>query len=92
MVDSIPQSIRVRTDDGNEHRYHAVEQAAEFYDCNRSDAIAFACDNVTQLVDAAEAVLKRDDLTPEQKKEIADEFSGRGIEFDVDETVVVEQG
>ena len=91
MSQEVPQSIRIRTGEGNEHRYHAVEQAADFYDCNRSDAVAYACDNVTALVRAAESVLRRDDLTPRQKREIAAEFSARGLEFDVDETVTVDK-
>jgi len=92
MADDIPQSVRIRTGDGNEYRYHAVEEAAEFYDCNRSDAVAYACDNVPTLVKAVQAVLARDDLTPAQKQEIAQEFSGRGLEFDVNEQVKVDQG
>jgi hypothetical protein len=92
MGKGIPQSIRIRTNNDNQYRYHAIEQAAEFYDCNRSDAVAYACDNVPKLVEAVEAVLRREDLTAAQKREIAGEFSGRGIEFTVDETVSVQQG
>jgi len=92
MGEDVPKSIRIRTGDDNEWRYHAIDDVSDFYDCNRSDAVAYACDNVTQLVAAAEAVLERGDLTAEQKREIAAEFSGRGIDFDVDETVTVEQG
>jgi hypothetical protein len=92
MDDDIPQSVRIRTGEGNEYRYHAVEEAAEFYDCNRSDAVAYACDNVPTLVSAVETVLARDDLTPAQKQEIAQEFSARGLEFDVSEQVSVDQG
>jgi len=92
MGEDTPKSIRIRTDDGNQWRYHAIDEVSDFYGCNRSDAVAYACDNVTQLVAAAEAVLARGDLTAAQKREIAAEFSGRGIEFDVDETVTVEQG
>lgn len=92
MGEDTPKSIRIRTGEGNEYRYDAIQQAAEFYECNRSDAAAYACDNVRQLVEAAEKVLARDDLTPRQKKEIAEEFSGRGLEFDVQELVSVDVG
>jgi len=91
MGEDIPQSIRIRTGDDNEYRYHAVEAAAEFYECNRSDAVAYACDNVPQLVAGVQEVLGRNDLTPKQKQEIAETFSARGLEFDVDETVSVEK-
>jgi len=92
MEQDIPQSVRVRTDDGNEYRFHAIQDAADFYECNRSDAIAYACDNVPTLVSAVETVLARDDLTPAQKQEIAQEFSGRGLEFDVTEEISTDQG
>lgn len=81
MAEEIPGSIRIRTGDGNEYRYHAVEEANEFYGCNRSDAVAYACDNVPALVKAIEGVLARGDLTTEQKQEIAETVSVRGLEF-----------
>jgi hypothetical protein len=90
MGKGIPNSIRIRTDDDNEYRYHAIKEAAEFYDCNRSDAVAYACDNVTQVVAAAEAILNRGNLTTDQKQEIAEEFADRRREFNVDETVTVD--
>lgn len=83
-TNSVPGSVRVRTDDGNEWRYDTIEKASEFYDRNRSDSVAFACADVVQFVEAAEAVLKREDLTLQQRRDIAKEFSCRGIEFDVD--------
>jgi hypothetical protein len=61
MDNDIPQSIRIPTSDENEYRYHAVEEAAEFYDCNRSDAVAYVCDHVPALVSAVKTVLARDD-------------------------------
>lgn len=91
MGKDIPQSIRIRTGDDNEYRFHAVETAADFYDCNRSDAVAYACDNVPQLAAGVQEVLRRDDLTPKQKREMAETLSGRGLEFTVDETVTVEK-
>ncbi len=42
-----PGSVRIRTDEGNEWRYDAIQKAANFYDCNRSNAVAFACEDVT---------------------------------------------
>ncbi|WP_425560488.1 DUF7692 domain-containing protein, partial [Luedemannella flava] len=39
-----PGSVRIRTDDGNEWRFDAIQKAAAFYDCNRSNAVAFACE------------------------------------------------
>lgn len=85
----VPGSVRVRTDEGNEWRFRSIERAADYYDCNRSDAVAYACEDVTQLVSAALEVLRRDDLTQEQRQEIAESFSARGISFDVDVEIVV---
>lgn len=88
----VPGSIRIRTDDGNEWRFDAVESAAEFYDRNRSDSVAYACHDVPELVDAVQDVLERDDLTLRQRKEIAETFdhAARGLEISVDLDVGLE--
>ncbi|MFC4542014.1 hypothetical protein ACFO5R_08755 [Halosolutus amylolyticus] len=85
-----PGSVRIRTDDGNEWRFDAIQKAAKFYDCNRSNAIAFACNDVDELVAAARRVLERDDLTIKQRREIADTLSTRAVSFDVKTEIAVE--
>ncbi|MXV62801.1 hypothetical protein GS429_12135 [Natronorubrum sp. JWXQ-INN-674] len=84
-----PGSVRIRTDDGNEWRFDAIQKAARFYDCNRSNAVAFACEDVDELVSAARAVLERDDLTREQRREIAETLSTRAVSFDLESSVTV---
>lgn len=92
--DDVPGSVRIRTGEGNAWRYDALEKAADYYGCNRSDAAAYACDDVASVVTAAAAVLERDDLTQEQREEIAERFNrARGVEFDVEPaTVSVDRG
>ena len=87
--DETPGSVRIRTDDGNEWRYTAIEKAARFYDCNRSNAVAFACEDIDRLVSAAQSVLERDDLTRQQRREIAETLSTRAVSFDVETSVSV---
>lgn len=91
MGDDIPSSVRIRTGDGNEYRYDAIEGAADFFECNRSDAVAYACDAVPAVARAVREVLERDDLTTEQKREIAKTLSTRGLSFDIEFDVAVEQ-
>ncbi|TYL35854.1 hypothetical protein CV102_25545 [Natronococcus pandeyae] len=79
----IPGSVRIHTGDGNEWRYDVIKKAAKFYGCNRSDAVAFACEDIDTLVRAACRVLERDDLTLEQRQEIAETLSTRAVTFDV---------
>lgn len=83
MSQETPGSVRVRTGEGNEWRFDAIERAADFYDCNRSNAVAFACDDVVGIVEAARDVLERDDLTERQRREIAATLSTRAVTFDV---------
>ncbi len=87
--DQVPGSVRIRTDDGNEWRYDAIQKAADFYDCNRSNAVAFACEDVDSLVRAARRVLERDDLTEHQRQEIAQTLSTHAVTFDVETTVSI---
>lgn len=84
-----PGSVRIRTDDGNEWRFDAIQKAARFYDCNRSNAVAFACEDVDSLVSGAQTVLGRDDLTCEQRREIAKTLSTRAVRFDIETSVSV---
>jgi len=87
----VPGSVRIRTDDGNQWRYDAIHAAANYYDCNRSDAIAYACEDVTGAVDFLEAVLERDDLTVAQRQELAElaNHQLRGVTVDVVDDVTV---
>lgn len=84
-----PTQVSIRTGDGNAWRYDCIQRAAEFYGVNRSDAVAFACVDVPSIVRAVKEVLKRDDLTVSQRREIAERFdrAARGldiiVEFDV---------
>jgi len=84
MADQIPGSVRIRTDEGNEWRYDAIQKAAEYYDRNRSDAVAFACDDLPELVDGAREVLERDDLKTQQKQEVAETLSSRAGSFEIE--------
>lgn len=87
MPDDVPQSVRVRTGGENEWRYRSIERAARLYDKNRSDSVAYACEDVVGLVDALEEVLGREDLTARQRREIAETVdratSGVSVEVDV---------
>ena len=76
-------SLRIRFD-GNRYREDAIEKAARFYDKNKSDAAAYACEDVVEIVRAVEDVLQRDDLTLEQRREIAETFSTRATTFGIE--------
>lgn len=87
-----PGSVRIRTDEGNEWRFDAIKKAADYYDRNRSDAVAFACEDVVALVTAAHQILERDDLTLKQRREIAETLSTQSITFDVEVQISVDKG
>jgi hypothetical protein len=69
----------------------AIEGASEYYGVNKSDAIARACNDVPELVASVRAVLQRDDLTPQQKREMAETVSTSAVEFDLETAVHVEK-
>jgi outer membrane receptor for Fe3+-dicitrate len=82
--------MRIRTDGDYQYRKDVIEHAATFYDCNRTKAVVSACDDVTSFYDGLREVLSRDDLTSQQKQEIADAFD-TVLSVDVTETVSVER-
>jgi hypothetical protein len=83
--------MRIRTDGDYAHREDAIERAADFYDCNKTDAVVAACEDVPQLVEAAREVLARDDLTRRQREEIAETLSTRAVGLEVVDDVEVER-
>lgn len=77
--------MRIRTDGNYAHRMDFVEAAADYYGCNKTQAVLNACDDVPTIVTAAARVLSRDDLTQRQREEIAEAFNeARGVEFSVE--------
>ena len=90
-TNDIPKSVRIRCDDGNEYRFSAIQSASDLYGVNRSDSVARACDDVARLADALVVVLARDDLTGQQRQEIAETFDS-ALSFDVEVEQRVEVG
>ena len=88
-----PKSIRIRTGDGNEWRYDAIQSAADYYGVNKSNAAAYACDDLVGLVEAIEAILGREDLTVEQIRESAETINDRtrAVQFDVTRSIAIEK-
>ncbi|ELY97540.1 hypothetical protein C482_12994 [Natrialba chahannaoensis JCM 10990] len=82
--------MRIRTDGDYAYRRDAIERAADFYDCNKTKAVVSACDDVPHFVRAIRQVLARDDLTLEQRREIAETLSSRAVSFEVTTEVSVE--
>ncbi|MEY7850911.1 hypothetical protein AB7C87_17125 [Natrarchaeobius sp. A-rgal3] len=81
--------MRIRTDGDYAYRRDVIERAADFYDCNRTTAVVSACDDIPQFVEAARKVLARDDLTLEQRREIAETLSTRAVTFEVNTEIGV---
>ena len=85
------ECMRIRTDGDREHRIETIEAAAEFWDCNKTRAVILSADVVPRLIPRLERVLARDDLTVEQKQEIAETLSIPGaLSLELEETVTVE--
>ncbi|WP_276253587.1 DUF7692 domain-containing protein [Halomontanus rarus] len=83
--------MRIRTDGDYAYRRDAIERAADFYDCNKTKAVVSACDDIPLLVSAARRVLERDDLTDEQRQEIAETLSTRAVSFEVETEISVDR-
>lgn len=75
--------MRIRTDGKFSHREDVMDRVAEFYDSNRTSAMLAAAEDVPQLVDGALQVLERDDLTLQQRREIAETLSTSAANFEV---------
>jgi hypothetical protein len=83
--------MRIRTDGDYAHREDVIERAADYYDCNKTRAVVAACEDVPQLVAAAQEVLDRGDLTRQQRREMAETLSTRAVTFDLDERIKIQR-
>ncbi|MFB6185511.1 MAG: hypothetical protein ABEI86_01415, partial [Halobacteriaceae archaeon] len=73
------------------HREETIEQAAEFWDCNKTRALLLSADFAPRIVPRIEQVLAREDLTSRQKREIAETLEIPGtLTVSVDESSSVE--
>jgi len=89
-TNDVPGSVRIRCGEENAHRFDAIESASDFYETNRSDSVAYACDDVVRLADAIEDVLQLVDSV-EEREAIAERFD-RAVSFDVEVDVQVTVG
>ncbi|WP_049929794.1 DUF7692 domain-containing protein [Halosimplex carlsbadense] len=71
--------MRIREDGKHAHRSDTIEQAAEFWDCNKTTALMRSADFARRMDGNIQSVLSRGDLTAEQKQEIAETLSIPGV-------------
>ncbi len=64
--------MRIRTDGKHSRREDTIEDAAEFWDCNKTTALMKSAEFTVRIDKRIRRVLARDDLTVSQKKEIAE--------------------
>jgi len=85
--------MRIRTDGKYARREDTIEQAAEFWDCNKTRALMLSAEFASRMDPKIKHVLRREDLTIEQKREIADSLSiTNSYQLEVKELVEAEMG
>jgi len=84
--------MRIREDGKHAHRSDTIEQAAEFWGCNKTTALMRSADFSRRIGERIQTVLTREDLTIEQKREIAETLTIPGTyEVEVFEDVGIEK-
>jgi hypothetical protein len=84
--------MRINTDGKFSWRESEIEAAADWWGCNKTEALLRSAELVRALDGGVRDVLDRDDLTPRQKREIAESLSVAGsYEVSVEEEVAVEK-
>lgn len=76
--------MRIQTDGDKAYRKDVIEDAAEFWECNNTDAVVKSCDLagrvLPQLVNALEAA----DIRPSEKKKLVVVLNTRNVSVDLD--------
>lgn len=82
--------MRIREDGKHAHRSETINEAAKFWDCNKTRAMVKSADFACRIHERIEAVLSRQDLTIRQKREIAEELSVPSIyEIETRDTISI---
>lgn len=92
--EGMANSVRIRMDGKFSHRQETVEEVTDFYGAGKTRALMLAAEDVQRAAEAVEDVLAREDLTTEQRREIAaafDRVSGFDVDAGLDEPSVVTQ-
>ncbi|ANW09677.1 hypothetical protein [Haloarcula hispanica pleomorphic virus 4] len=83
--------MRIREDGKHAHRTDTIEQAAGFWDCNKTKALMRSAEFSWRIDERIREVLTRDDLTVQQKREIAETLRVPGTyEIEVEEIIIVD--
>ncbi|WP_449405228.1 DUF7692 domain-containing protein [Haloarcula salina] len=84
--------MRIREDGKHAHRTDTIEQATKFWDCNKTKALMRSAEFSWRIDERIQEVLARDDLTVQQKREIAETLYVPGTyEIQVQETINVDK-
>lgn len=80
--------MRIRTDGKFSHREDTIEGIRDYYGVSKTRAMLAAAEDLPVLAAGIQEVLSRDDLTLEQRREIAETLSARNTTFSVTEPAV----
>jgi hypothetical protein len=84
--------MRIRTDGKHARREDTIEQAAEFWSCNKTTALMKSAEFAVRIDQRIRKVLARDDLTIAQKREITATLTVPSYyEIDISQAVDVEK-
>lgn len=84
--------MRIREDGKHAHRTDTIEQAAEFWDCNKTKALMRSAEFSWRIDERISEILRRDDLTVRQKQDIADTLCVPGTyDIKITQSVVIEK-
>lgn len=84
--------MRIREDGKHEHRSDTIEQAAEFWNCNKTTALVRSAEFAWRMDERVRTMLSRNELPTPQKREIVETLGIAGAyELDSEETVKVER-
>ncbi|WP_335999361.1 DUF7692 domain-containing protein [Halorientalis halophila] len=81
--------MRIREDGKHAHRTETIEQATEFWGCNKTTALMKSAEFSCRIYERIEEVLEREDLSIQQKKEISETLSN-APHLDIDVSCEIE--
>jgi len=84
--------MRIRTEDEYAYRGSVIEEAADFWGCNKTDAVVKSCDFAGRVLPQLKDALEAADIPPSETRKVVEAVSTPNVTVEFERpTVLIER-
>ena len=76
--------MRIRTDGDRAYRGDVIQEAADFWGLNKTDAVVASCDLAGRVLPQLQEAIADADIRPSEKKKLVEAIETRNVSADYD--------